>query len=88
MSGTSQDSLRVTFVSSWQEGEVRTFARLNLKTGAVDDIEVSELGEDYEHLLEEYIETLDATRWASVVRQESGDGYQLASKESLSTFMT
>ncbi len=88
MSSTSQDSLRVTFVSSWHEGEVRSRARLDLKTGEVRDIEVAELGEDYEHLLEEYIESLDGTRWASVVRQESGDGYQLASKERLSTFMT
>jgi hypothetical protein len=86
MSGTSEDSLRVTFVSSWHEGEVRSRARLDLKTGEVRDIEVSELGEDYEHLIEEYIESLDGLRWAPVICQEAGGEYRLAGNEHLSKF--
>lgn len=86
MPTTYKDSLQVVFVSSWQEGEVRTLARLNPKTGEIHDIEVSEVGEDYEHLIEEYIESLDGTSWAQVVRNESDGEYQLARKASLAMF--
>jgi hypothetical protein len=87
MSSTSTGSLQVIFVSSWEEGEVRTLARLDPNTGEVHDIEASELGDDYQHLIKEYVETLDGAKWAPVIRQESGEDYRLASAEALAVFL-
>lgn len=46
----------VVYTSSWEEGNVETSAILDLETGEVADIGVSDQGAEYEHLIKEFIE--------------------------------
>lgn len=55
----------VEFESVWDEGTVTTQAVLNLLTGEVTDIEVSDEGADYEHL--QYQEIRDVSRGVSAI---------------------
>ena len=52
-------TLRVVFVSNWEEGEVRTAAQLNPRDGVVEHIQVAEDCDGYEHLIDEYLESVD-----------------------------
>lgn len=49
------DVVRVRYTSEWAEGNVTTLAKLEISTGRVFDIEVSEDGAENEHLIREYI---------------------------------
>lgn len=55
----------VEYVSVWDEGTVTTHAVLDLRTGAVTDIEASDDGQDYEHL--QYEEIRDVSRGVSAI---------------------
>jgi len=51
----SSNIIAVQFESRWEEGDVTTAGTLDLDTGIVTDIETSDEGDDYEHLIGEYV---------------------------------
>ena len=71
------NAVPVTFVSSWSEGEVRTRAKLEPLTGRVFDIGVADVGEGFEHLLEEYVESQDGSVQCVVQYRTDCDSYFL-----------
>lgn len=86
MTAMRVEIVNVVFVSAWSEGEVRTSAGLDVQTGEVFDIEVSECGAEFEHLIEEYIETVTGVVKASVVCQPGDGSYRVARLEDLDAF--
>ncbi len=86
MTAMRVEIVNVVFVSAWSEGEVRTSASLDVQTGEVFDIEVSECGAEFEHLIEEYIETVTGVVKASVVCQPVDGSYRMARLEDLDAF--
>lgn len=60
------DFMPIKLCRSWDEGLVSTDAKLDLMTGVVFDIEKSDIGQDYERLIEKYVTTLDGKSRASV----------------------
>lgn len=63
----------VIFVSQWEEGEVPSAALLNLNTGSVSDIAVSDEGENYEILVREYIRPMAGIIEADVEISHDGE---------------
>jgi hypothetical protein len=51
----NRNAVAVTFESRWEEGTVSTDAYLDLDTGVVFGIVESDAGEDYEHLIGEFV---------------------------------
>lgn len=80
------DYVAVTYVSFWAEGAVRASARLNLRTGVVDEIGRSEEGNDYEHLIEEGIESLGRQFYARTVYCRRLRGYRVKRPSLISAF--
>lgn len=74
----------VRFVSSWEEGDVKSSALLNLSSGEVTDIETSNDGESehYESLIREYITVADGDINAKVELQPN-DEYCVVSLDGL-----
>ena len=66
-------SQKVEYRSVWEEGVVSTYAQLNLNTGEVTDIETSDEGENYEHLVEEFIYNLNNERQFALVSWNAGN---------------
>lgn len=64
----------VVFTSHWEEGPVCTGAMLDLSTSVVFDIEQSDEGEHYQHLIRETISTRDGFVEATVTRQSAANG--------------
>lgn len=83
MSSSVAARLPVVFVSIWCEGDVRTRAWLDLRTGEVLDIELSDAGDGYEHLVGECIESTDGAVKAAVSRQDKTEGYRVSSPQAL-----
>ncbi len=83
MLSTMTKVLPVQFISSWNEGDVETPAKLNLETGEVFDIEKSNDGEDYETLNAEYIATQSGA-WLPVT-SGADDVYRLANGDDLAS---
>ncbi len=77
----------VVFVSEWEEGEVATTARLNLKTGSVTNIEISDEGDHYEALIREYVRTVDGSVKADVEPSPDGE-YMVMSSDELEDMRT
>ena len=73
----------VEFNSNWQEGTVTTEAQLNLATGAVTDIAVSEEGAKFEHLLSE---TIEAGGLGATVEADDEGNYFVADQGELAAF--
>lgn len=86
MNSTSKAVVQVVFVSSWCEGDVRTSAKLNLRSGEIFDIEMSDAGADFEHLIDEYIESEDGLAHAAVVRHSFDGSYRVARMDALNGF--
>lgn len=86
MTAVSVEFMNVVFVSAWSEGEVRTCAKLDLRTGEVFDIEVSECGAEFEHLIEEYVESANGLVQAGVVRQAVDGRYCVERRDDLDAF--
>lgn len=86
MTAVRVELVSVVFVSAWSEGEVRTSAKLDLLTGEVFDIEVSECGAEFEHLIEEYVEMVSGSVQAGVVRQAGDGSYRVARLDDLDAF--
>lgn len=72
----------VQFTSSWNEGEVETAAKLDLHTGEVFDIELSDDGGEYQGLKSEYV-TVGDGKINAVVEVGSDDVYRIATGNEL-----
>lgn len=47
--------INVSFISEWEEGDIETSAKLDITTGRVFDIDASDRGAEYEHLVREFV---------------------------------
>lgn len=79
----AQRKILVEFNSNWEEGTVTSEAQLNLETGEITDIVVSDEGVEFEHLLSETIEAGGLT--ATVEANENGD-YFVTTQAELEAF--
>lgn len=55
-------TINATFTSNWDGCDsITTSCKINTETGEVTDIEEVDVDDEYEHLLQEYVELVDGT---------------------------
>ena len=84
MLSTMTKVLPVQFITSWNEGDVETPAKLNLETGEVFDIEKCEEAENYQGLSGEYVATPNAELIVPVTSGDD-DTYRIANGDDLAS---
>lgn len=77
MLSTMTKVLPVQFISSWNEGDVETPAKLNLETGEIFDIEKSDDGDNYQGLSGQFVEAVDG-KVRAPVKVDLDDTYRIA----------
>ena len=67
-------AIEVVFESRWEEGVIETNAKLDLDSGVVFDIVVSDVGSEYENLIGEFVVVGDRE---VAVEVEPDDNYRI-----------